>query len=179
MSRIGKLPVEIPQGVEVNISNNTLSVKGPKGSLNREFHEDMIIKKVDNTIVVERPSESKKHRSLHGLTRSLIEGMVEGVVKGFEKKLLLEGVGYRALKQGNKLVLNVGFSHPVEFEPPKGIEFEVPEANQIIVKGADKELVGLITANIRKVREPEPYKGKGIRYENEVVRRKVGKTGAK
>lgn len=178
MSRIGNLPVEIPEGVEVEISNNKLSVKGPKGNLTREFHKDMSIKKEDNAIIVERPSESKKHKSLHGLTRSLIEGMIEGVVKGFEKKLQLEGVGYRATKQGKKLVLTVGYSHPVEFEPPEGIEFEVPEANKIIVKGADKELVGLIAANIREVREPEPYKGKGIRYENEVVRRKVGKTGA-
>lgn len=179
MSRIGNLPVEIPKGVEVDISNNTVSVKGPKGNLSREFHEDMILKKEEDSIIVERPSESKKHKSLHGLTRSLIEGMIQGVVKGFEKKLLLEGVGYRAVKQGNKLVLTVGYSHPVEFEPPKGIEFEVPEANQIIIRGADKELVGLIAANIRKVREPEPYKGKGIRYENEIVRRKEGKTGAK
>lgn len=179
MSRIGNLPIEIPKGVEVDISNNTVSVKGPKGSLSREIHEDMILKKTDDSIVVERPSDSKKHKSLHGLTRSLIASMITGVVKGFEKKLLLEGVGYRAVKQGNKLVLTVGYSHPVEFEPPKGIEFEVPEANQIIVRGADKELVGLITANIRKVREPEPYKGKGIRYEDETVRRKEGKTGAK
>lgn len=178
MSRIGKLPVEIPEGVEVKVVDNKVSVKGPKGNLTREFHEDMIIKKEDNAIIVERPSDSKKHKALHGLTRSLIEGMIEGVVNGFEKRLQLEGVGYRATKQGKKLVLTVGYSHPVEFEPPEGIEFEVPEANKIIVRGADKELVGLIAAKIREVREPEPYKGKGIRYENEVVRRKVGKTGA-
>lgn len=178
MSRIGKMPVEIPQGIEVNISGNTINVKGPKGTVSRDIHPDIIVKKEDNAIIVERPSDSKNHRALHGLTRSLINNMILGVAKPFEKSLTLEGVGYRAAKQGNKLVLTVGYSHPVEFEPPEGVEFDVPAANKIIVKGVDKELVGLIAANIRKVREPEPYKGKGIRYENEIVRRKVGKTGA-
>ncbi|MDD4568767.1 MAG: 50S ribosomal protein L6 [Tepidanaerobacteraceae bacterium] len=179
MSRIGKMPVKIPQGVEVTIEGNAVKVKGPKGSINRELHKDMAIKVEDSEVIVERPSEEKSHRALHGLTRSLINNMVIGVVEGFEKKLALEGVGYRAAKQGNKLVLTVGYSHPVEFDPPKGIEFEVPAPNRISVKGIDKDLVGQIAANIRAVREPEPYKGKGIRYENEVVRRKEGKTGAK
>lgn len=179
MSRIGKMPVDIPSGVEVAINGNQITVKGPKGSLSRVLHKDMIIKKEDSKIIVERPSDEKNHRALHGLTRSLINNMVVGVVNGFEKRLALEGVGYRAAKQGDKLVLTVGYSHPVEFDPPEGIEFEVPAANRIVVKGIDKDLVGQIAANIRAVREPEPYKGKGIRYENEVVRRKEGKTGAK
>ncbi|GAQ24679.1 MULTISPECIES: 50S ribosomal protein L6 [Tepidanaerobacter] len=179
MSRIGKMPVDIPSGVEVAINGNQITVKGPKGSLSRVLHKDMIIKKEDSKIIVERPSDEKNHRALHGLTRSLINNMVMGVVNGFEKRLALEGVGYRAAKQGDKLVLTVGYSHPVEFDPPEGIEFEVPAANRIVVKGIDKDLVGQIAANIRAVREPEPYKGKGIRYENEVVRRKEGKTGAK
>ncbi|HHX24620.1 MAG: 50S ribosomal protein L6 [Tepidanaerobacteraceae bacterium] len=179
MSRIGKMPINIPQGVEVKVENNVINVKGPKGSLSREFHEDMAIKVEDSQIIVERPTDEKRHRALHGLTRSLINNMVVGVVEGFEKKLAIEGVGYRAAKQGNKLVLTVGYSHPVEFDPPKGIEFEVPAPNRISVKGIDKSIVGQIAANIRAVRKPEPYKGKGIRYENEVVRRKEGKTGAK
>lgn len=179
MSRIGKMPVDIPNGVEVAINGNQITVKGPKGSLSRVLHKDMIIKKEDSKIIVERPSDEKNHRALHGLTRSLINNMVVGVVNGFEKRLALEGVGYRAAKQGDKLVLTVGYSHPVEFDPPEGIEFEVPAANRVVVKGIDKDLVGQIAANIRAVREPEPYKGKGIRYENEVVRRKEGKTGAK
>jgi large subunit ribosomal protein L6 len=178
MSRIGKLPVQIPNGVEVKLDGSTLQVKGPKGSLSRELHKDIKIIIEDSAIVVERPSGSM-YKALHGLTRSLIANMVDGVVNGYEKKLELEGVGYKAAKQGNKLVLTVGYSHPVEFEPPKGIEFEVPAPNKISVKGVDKELVGQVAANIRKVREPEPYKGKGIRYEKEYVRRKVGKTGAK
>lgn len=178
MSRIGKMPVEIPQGVQVTVENNQVTVKGPKGSLSREFHKDMTIKIEDSKVIIERPSDQKNHKALHGLTRSLISNMVAGVVGGYEKVLVLEGVGYRAVKQGNKLVLTIGYSHPVEIEPPKGIEFEVPAANRIIVRGIDKELVGQVAANIRAVREPEPYKGKGIRYENEVVRRKEGKTGA-
>jgi large subunit ribosomal protein L6 len=179
MSRIGKKPVKIPQGVEVKIEGNTVTVKGPKGSISRQFHREMKIKEEDDKIIVERPSDDNMHRALHGLTRTLISNMVKGVVEGFEKRLSMEGVGYRAAKQGSKLVLTVGYSHPVEIEPPKGIEFEVPAPNKIVVKGIDKELVGQVAANIRKVREPEPYKGKGIRYEDEVIRRKVGKTGAK
>ncbi|HQE05360.1 MAG: 50S ribosomal protein L6 [Tepidanaerobacteraceae bacterium] len=178
MSRIGKMPVAIPEGVQVTVENNKVTVKGPKGSLSREFHNDIIIKTEDSNIIVERPSDQKNHRALHGLTRSLINNMIAGVVGGFQKVLVLEGVGYRAALQGKKLTLTVGYSHPVEFEPPEGIEFEVPAPNRIIVKGIDKELVGQIAANIRAVREPEPYKGKGIRYEDEVVRRKEGKTGA-
>jgi large subunit ribosomal protein L6 len=179
MSRIGKKPVKIPQGVEVKIEGNTVTVKGPKGSISRQFHREMKIKEEDAKIIVERPSDDNMHRALHGLTRTLIFNMVKGVVEGFEKRLSMEGVGYRATKQGSKLVLTVGYSHPVEIEPPKGIEFEVPAPNKIVVKGIDKELVGQVAANIRKVREPEPYKGKGIKYEDEVIRRKVGKTGAK
>ncbi|MDI3481399.1 MAG: large subunit ribosomal protein [Tepidanaerobacteraceae bacterium] len=179
MSRIGKLPVKVPQGVEVKVEGNTVTVKGPKGTISRVFHKDMKIKCEDSQIVVERPSDDNMHKALHGLTRSLIFNMVNGVTSGYEKSLTLEGVGYRAAKQGKKLVLTVGYSHPVEIEPPEGIEFEVPAPNKISVKGVDKELVGQVAANIRKVREPEPYKGKGIRYENEVVRRKVGKAGAK
>jgi len=178
MSRIGKMPVKIPKGVEVKIEGNVVHVKGPKGSLTREFHKDMVIEKEDDAIIVKRPSDSKQYKSLHGLTRTLISNMVNGVVNGYEKRLSLEGVGYRAAKQGKKLALTVGYSHPVEIEPPEGIEFDVPAPNKIIVKGIDKELVGQIAANVRAVRPPEPYKGKGIRYEDEVVRRKEGKTGA-
>lgn len=179
MSRIGKMPINIPQGVDVKLEDNKLTVKGPKGQLSREFHRDMIIKVQDQVIVVERPSDNKLHRSLHGLTRTLVNNMVEGVTKGFEKGLELVGVGYRAAKSGNKLVLTVGYSHPVEMEPFEGLDIEVPQPTKIIVKGIDKEKVGAFAANVRSVREPEPYKGKGIKYENEHVRRKVGKTGAK
>lgn len=179
MSRIGKQPINVPQGVEVKIEGNLVTVKGPKGQLGRELHKDMIVELNENQILVSRPSDEKLHRSLHGLTRTLVNNMVEGVTKGFEKSLDLVGVGYRAAKQGNKLVLTVGYSHPVEIEPKEGIEVEVPVPTKIIVKGADKEAVGALAANIRKVREPEPYKGKGIKYENEVIRRKVGKAGGK
>jgi len=177
MSRIGKKPIVIPAGVEVNIANNTVEVKGPKGSLTKTFHKDIIIRKEDNQIIVERPSDNKLHRSLHGTTRSIISNMVEGVTNGYQKTLELVGVGYRAAKSGKKITLSVGFSHPVDFEPEEGIELEVPEQTKIVVKGIDKERVGAIAAKIRSIREPEPYKGKGIRYENEHIRRKVGKTG--
>ncbi|MGB9840446.1 50S ribosomal protein L6 [Thermovenabulum sp.] len=179
MSRVGKKPVEIPKNVEVKIEGNKVTVKGPKGTITKEFHKSMTIKMEDGKVIVERPSDEKEHKALHGLTRTIIANMVNGVVNGYQKSLVLEGVGYRAAKQGNKLVLTVGYSHPVEIEAPEGIEFEVPAQNKVIVKGIDKELVGITAANIRKVKEPEPYKGKGIRYENEVVRRKVGKAGAK
>lgn len=179
MSRIGKLPIAIPAGVEVKLEGQDISVKGPKGALSRSLHNDMIIKIEDGRIVVTRPSDEKQHRALHGLTRTLINNMVEGVTKGYEKSLELVGVGYRASKQGNKLVLTVGYSHPVEFEPEKGLEIEVPAPTKIIVKGADKEKVGMLAANIRAVREPEPYKGKGIKYANEIIRRKAGKAGGK
>ncbi|PKM80556.1 MAG: 50S ribosomal protein L6 [Firmicutes bacterium HGW-Firmicutes-14] len=179
MSRIGKQPIVIPQGVDIKVEGNLVTVKGPNGELSRSVHKDMIIEMDNGEIAVKRPSEDKFHRSLHGLTRTLINNMVEGVTKGFQKSLDLVGVGYRAAKQGNKLVLTVGYSHPVEIEPKKGIEIEVPAATKIIVKGADKEAVGALAANIREVRPPEPYKGKGIKYENERIRRKVGKAGSK
>lgn len=177
MSRIGKRALQVPDGVTVTINGNTVEVKGPKGELARTFDPEMNIKMEDNVITVERPSESKKHRSLHGTTNSLIGNMIEGVTNGYQKSLQLVGVGYRANKQGKKLVLNVGYSHPVEIEPEEGIDIDVPENTRIHVKGIDKERVGAVAANIRAVRTPEPYKGKGIRYENERVRRKEGKTG--
>lgn len=177
MSRIGKMPIEIPQGVDVKQSGNQLTIKGPKGELVKEFHSDMLIEISDGTIEVKRPSEIKEHRSLHGLTRTLVANMIEGVTKGFEKNLEIQGVGYRAAKQGNKLVLSMGYSHPVEFTPAAGMEIEVSAPTKISVKGNDKELVGQLAANIRKVRPPEPYLGKGIRYEGERVIRKAGKAG--
>lgn len=177
MSRIGKKPIQIPDGVQVSVDNNRVTVKGPKGELTRQFHPDMKITVSENQLTVERPSDQKEHKALHGTTRSLIANMVEGVSRGFEKSLELVGVGYRAQKSGNKLVLNVGYSHPVEIVPEAGVEIEVPSQTKITVKGIDKERVGAVAANIRAVREPEPYKGKGIRYEGEHVRRKEGKTG--
>lgn len=177
MSRIGKRALQIPEGVTVAVDGNKVTVKGPKGELERTFSPDMNIKMEDNVITVERPSDAKKHRSLHGTTNSLIGNMIEGVTSGYQKSLQLVGVGYRANKQGKKLVLNVGYSHPVEMEAEEGIDIEVPENTRILVKGIDKERVGAVAANIRAVRKPEPYKGKGIRYENEHVRRKEGKTG--
>ncbi|MGF2614163.1 50S ribosomal protein L6 [Rossellomorea vietnamensis] len=177
MSRVGKKPIEVPAGVTITTDANNVTVKGPKGELSRTFSPDMNIEIQDNVVNITRPSESKEHRSLHGTTRALISNMVEGVSKGFERNLELIGVGYRAQKQGTKLVLNVGYSHPVEFEPENGIEIEVPANTKISIKGIDKERVGAIASNIRAVRPPEPYKGKGIRYEGEFVRRKEGKTG--
>jgi large subunit ribosomal protein L6 len=179
MSRIGKKVIELPAGVEVSQDKNVLTVTGPKGTLTREFHKDMIIKQEGNVLTVERPSDNKLHRSLHGTTRSVLNNMVEGVSKGFEKNLELVGVGYRAAKAGNKVTLSLGFSHPVELVPEDGIEIDVPAPTKLVVKGISKERVGQIAAEIRSLREPEPYKGKGIKYDNEVVRRKVGKTGKK
>ncbi|MDG4657879.1 50S ribosomal protein L6 [Ectobacillus antri] len=177
MSRIGKKILEIPAGVTVTVSeNNTVTVKGPKGELSRTFNAAIAVKIEDNILTVERPSDQKEHRALHGTTRALIGNMVEGVTNGFQRSLELIGVGYRAQKQGNKLVLNVGYSHPVEITPEAGIEIEVPSNTKIVVKGIDKQRVGELAANIRAVRAPEPYKGKGIRYEGENVRRKEGKT---
>ncbi|MDY7044335.1 MAG: 50S ribosomal protein L6 [Bacillota bacterium] len=176
MSRIGLKPIEIPQGVEVKLEGNAVSVKGPKGELTRNLHPDIKVNMEDNVITLERPSDHKDHRALHGTTRSLINNMVEGVSKGFEKSLEIIGVGYRAQKQGNKVVINAGYSHPVELDPVDGIEIDVPKNTQVIVKGIDKELVGAVASNIRAIRPPEPYKGKGIRYEGEYVRRKEGKT---
>lgn len=177
MSRVGKKPIEIPAGVTVTLNNSTVTVKGPKGELTRSFNPDIEIKIEENLVTITRPSDIKEHRALHGTTRALIANMVEGVSKGFERKLELIGVGYRVQKQGNKLVLNVGYSHPIEFEPEAGLEIEVPANTKITIKGTDKERVGELAANIRQVRPPEPYKGKGIRYEGEFVRRKEGKTG--
>lgn len=179
MSRIGRKPIQVPNGVNVNLENNLITVKGPKGTLSRELHKDMKITVDSNVITVERPSDEKLHRSLHGTTRSVVANMVSGVTEGFSKNLELVGVGYRASKSGEKLVLNVGYSHPVEFVPEKGIEFEVPAQNKIIVKGIDKEAVGAIAAKVRDVRPPEPYKGKGIKYEGERIIRKEGKAGKK
>ncbi|WP_026569058.1 MULTISPECIES: 50S ribosomal protein L6 [Sediminibacillus] len=176
MSRVGFKILEIPEGVEVKLDGNTVTVKGPKGELSRTFHPDIEVKIEDNVLTVERPSDSKEHRALHGTTRSLIGNMVEGVHKGYEKSLEINGVGYRATKQGNKVVINAGYSHPVEIEPREGIEIDVPANTKVTVKGIDKELVGAVAANIRAIRPPEPYKGKGIRYEGEYVRRKEGKT---
>lgn len=177
MSRIGNKPVEIPSDVTITLDTVNITVKGPKGELSRELHPDMVVKVQENILTVERPSDNKLHRSLHGTTRSIINNMVEGVTKGYEKSLELIGVGYRATKQGQKLVLNVGYSHPVEIEPEAGLEVEVPKNTIVIVKGIDKERVGALASNIRSVRLPEPYKGKGIRYQGEFVRRKEGKTG--
>lgn len=180
MSRIGKQPITIPEGVEVNIDDkNLVTVKGPKGQLSEQINIAMKISIEDNILLVERPTNNKIHRSLHGLSRTLVNNMVEGVTKGYEKKLQIVGVGYRAAKQGSKLTLSLGYSHPVEMEDPEGIVTEVPTQTEILVKGINKQLVGNYAAKIREWREPEPYKGKGIRYSNEIVRRKEGKTGKK
>ena len=178
MSRIGLKPITVPSGVEVNVdANNYVVVKGPKGTLEQQMSNQLTINMEDNIITVARPSDRKEHRSLHGLTRTLIFNMIEGVTNGYSKVLDIVGVGYRAQKQGKKLTLNLGFSNPVEMEDPEGIEVEVPSNTKLIVKGINKEKVGNYAAIIRELRKPEPYKGKGIRYENEVVRRKEGKTG--
>jgi large subunit ribosomal protein L6 len=179
MSRIGRKPIQVPSGVDVSLDNNVITVKGPKGTLQRELHKDMKVVVEGGVISIERPSEDKFHRSLHGTTRTIVANMVSGVTEGFSKSLELVGVGYRASKSGEKLVLNVGYSHPVEIVPDKGIEFEVPAQNKVIVKGIDKELVGATAAKVRAVREPEPYKGKGIKYEDERILRKEGKAGKK
>lgn len=179
MSRIGKMPIVIPAGVTVNVDGNLVSVKGPKGELSRTVPKEMIIEIENDAITVKRPSDEKQHRSLHGLTRTLIANMVTGVTEGFKKTLEIVGVGYRAAKAGSNVNLSLGFSHPVVVEPPKGITLDVPAPNKIVVSGIDKEAVGQLAAQIRGFREPEPYKGKGIRYEGEHVRRKVGKAGGK
>ncbi|MBE5958961.1 MAG: 50S ribosomal protein L6 [Lachnospiraceae bacterium] len=180
MSRIGRMPIAIPAGVTVDIAeNNKVTITGPKGTLERVLPEEMEIKKDGETIVVNRPNDLKKMKSLHGLTRTLINNMVIGVTNGYEKVLEVNGVGYRAQKQGSKLILSLGYSHPVEMEDPEGLTSEVEGQNKIIVKGIDKEKVGQYAAEIRDKRRPEPYKGKGIKYADEVIRRKVGKTGKK
>lgn len=178
MSRIGLKPIELPQGVDVNIDEkNFVTVKGPLGTLSEQIHQDITITKEENSITVVRPTDNKKHKSLHGLSRTLIANMVLGVTKGYEKKLELVGVGYRANKQGNKLVLTLGYSHPIEMIDPEGITVEAPTQTEVIIKGINKQKVGNYAAKIREKRKPEPYKGKGVRYAGEVVRRKEGKTG--
>ena len=180
MSRIGRMPIAVPAGVTVDIAeNNKVTVKGPKGELTRVLPEAMDIKSDGSEVVVTRPNDLKKNKALHGLTRTLIYNMVVGVTEGYEKKLEVNGVGYRAQKQGKKLVLSLGYSHPVEMEDPEGIETVLDGQNLITVKGIDKEKVGQYAAEIRSKRAPEPYKGKGIKYDTEVIRRKVGKTGKK
>jgi large subunit ribosomal protein L6 len=175
MSRIGRKPVNVPDAVTVTIAPGNIVVKGPKGELAQTFSQDMTVSQEENTILVARPTDRGEHRALHGLTRSLIANMVEGVTDGFEKRLEIQGVGYRAALKGKNLELALGFSHPVSIEAPEGIDFEVPQPTEIIVRGIDKQLVGQVAADIRKRRPPEPYKGKGIRYRDEQVLRKVGK----
>ena len=179
MSRIGKAPIEVPNGVEVSIAGRTVSVKGPKGQLTRDIPGEIIVRKEENTILVERPNDERTNRSLHGLSRTLVNNMVVGVTEGFAKELEIVGVGYRAEAQGQNLRLALGFSHPVIVPAPDGISFEVPVQTRVIVKGIDKELVGQVAANIRSIRKPEPYKGKGVRYLGERILRKAGKTGKK
>ena len=179
MSRIGKMPITVPAGVTVTIEDNHVTVKGPKGELARQISKNMKLTMDNGVITVERPNDEKENRSLHGLSRTLINNMIIGVTAGFSKTLEIQGVGYRAAKQGNNINFTLGFSHPVVKEPPAGITFEVPAPNKIVVSGANKEQVGAVAADIRTLRPPEPYKGKGIRYEGEHVRRKIGKAGAK
>jgi large subunit ribosomal protein L6 len=175
MSRIGRKPVAVPDAVTVSIAPGNIAVKGPKGELTQTYSQDMTVSQDDGTILVARPTDRGEHRALHGLTRSLIVNMVEGVTDGFEKRLEIQGVGYRAALKGKNLELALGFSHPVSIEAPEGIEFEVPQPTEIVIRGIDKQLVGQVAADIRKRRPPEPYKGKGIRYRDEQVLRKVGK----
>jgi len=179
MSRIGKKPVAIPKGVTVALNDHTLSVKGPKGELTRKFHPEILLAVANDQVTVNRPSDENKHKALHGLTRTLVQNMVDGVAKGYQKVLEIQGVGYKAEPKPYGLNLVVGFSHPVKYEAPKGIKLTVENNTVVKVDGADKELVGQVAAELRNVRPPEPYKGKGIRYQGEQVRRKAGKTGAK
>ncbi len=179
MSRIGKMPITVPAGVTVTIEDNFVTVKGPKGELSRQINKNMKLTLDNGVLTVERPNDEKENRAMHGLSRTLINNMVVGVTDGFKKTLEINGVGYRCALQGKNINFNLGFSHPCVKEPPAGITFEVPAPNKIIVSGADKEVVGAVAAEIRTLRPPEPYKGKGIRYEGEFVRRKMGKAGAK
>jgi len=180
MSRIGRAPITVPAGVEITLGdNNVVTVKGAKGTLTQQFHPNMAIAMEGNVVTVTRPNDLKENRSLHGLTRTLISNMIVGVTEGYKKTLEVNGVGYRVALEGNKLVMNLGYSHQVIMEAPAGITVEVPNPNQIIISGYDKQLVGQFAANVREKRPPEPYKGKGIKYSDEVIRRKVGKTGAK
>ena len=177
MSRIGRLPITVPATVDVTIDGRQLTVKGPKGTLSRALHPDMSVRQEDGTIVVTRPTEQKTHKQLHGLTRTLVNNMVIGVTDGYRKGLEITGVGYRAALSGRKLTLNLGYSHPVEIDPPDGISFELENPTRLTVVGIDKELVGQIAAQVRATRKPEPYKGKGVRYAGEYIRRKAGKAG--
>ena len=180
MSRIGRMPIEIPTGVTVTVAEgNVVTVKGPKGTLTKNLHSDMTIKQEGNEILITRPSDKKEHRALHGLTRSLLNNMVVGVTNGYEKVLEVNGVGYRAQMQGKNLLMNLGYSHNVEMEPVEGITIACPTPNQIVISGIDKQVVGEFAAVVRKKRPPEPYKGKGIKYADEHIRRKEGKTGGK
>jgi large subunit ribosomal protein L6 len=179
MSRIGKKPVTVPKGVDLDLQGSTVAVKGPKGELRRTLHPEMKLTLDNGTLTVERPSEDKRHKALHGLTRTLVQNMVEGVSKGFTKTLEIQGVGYKAEAKPYGVNLIVGYSHPVKYEAPKGIKITVENNTVVKVEGADKEVVGQVAAELRSVRPPEPYKGKGIRYQGEQVRRKAGKTGAK
>ncbi|MUP59771.1 50S ribosomal protein L6 [Megasphaera hutchinsoni] len=179
MSRVGRMPIDIPAGVSVSLNGPVITVKGPKGELTRTLHQDIKVSVVDNVITVERPSDEKNHRALHGLTRALVANMVIGVTEGFKKELEIVGVGYRAQMKGNKLALTLGFSHPLELEAPEGIKIECPSATSIVISGANKEHVGEFAAKVRGYRLPEPYKGKGIKYVGEHIRRKAGKAGTK
>lgn len=176
MSRIGRMPIVIPSGVDVKIESGMVRVKGPKGQLERQIHKDMTVKKEDATLLVERPSDAGDHRSLHGLTRTLIANMVSGVTEGYEKNLEIHGVGYRAVPKGTGIELQLGYSHPIEYQAPQGITFEVPTPTKITIRGADKEKVGQVAAEIRSLRKPDPYKQKGVRYAGEHIRKKAGKT---
>ncbi len=176
MSRIGGRPIEVPKGVEIRMEGGTMHVKGPKGALSENIHPDVAVQVSDGVITVSRPTEQKRHKSLHGLTRSLIANMVTGVTDGFERKLEIQGVGYRAEKKGEGITLHLGFSHPVVYPAPTGIEIDVPTQTEVVVSGASKQLVGQVASEIRSIRPPEPYKGKGVRYAGEHVRRKAGKT---
>jgi len=177
MSRIGRLPIPVPSGVDVTITGRTLTVTGPKGQLTRELHPDMTVKREEENLLVTRPTEQKTHKQLHGLTRTLVNNMVVGVTHGYRKGLEITGVGYRAAKAGEKLQLNLGYSHQIEIDPPAGISFEIESPTRLAVVGIDKELVGQIAAKVRSTRKPEPYKGKGVRYAGEKIRRKAGKAG--
>ena len=177
MSRIGKSPIPVPSGVDVTLSGRSVTVKGPKGTLSRALHPDMTISREDGTLVVTRPTEQKTHKQLHGLTRTLVNNMVVGVTDGYRKGLEITGVGYRAALSGKKLQLNLGYSHQIEIDPPEGITFELENPTRLAVVGIDKELVGQIAAKVRSTRKPEPYKGKGVRYAGEYIRRKAGKAG--
>lgn len=179
MSRVGRMPIDIPAGVSVSLNVPVITVKGPKGELTRTLHQDIKVSVADNVITVERPSDEKNHRALHGLTRALVANMVIGVTEGFKKELEIVGVGYRAQMKGNKLALTLGFSHPLELEAPEGIKIECPSATSIVISGANKEHVGEFAAKVRGYRLPEPYKGKGIKYVGEHIRRKAGKAGTK